>query len=124
MSKVNMLNLDDAVSGILNEYGDDVKDYVEDSINEVAAQSVQKLKSKTSGAGPWKKYPKTWTSKTEKERISVSATVYNRSHYQLTHLLEFGHAKQNGGRTRAFPHIAEVNDWAQSEVIKRIEEKV
>lgn len=50
--------------------------------------------------------------------------TYNAKHYRLTHLLEFGHAKQNGGRTRAFPHIAEVNDWAQEEVEKRMEGKI
>ena len=31
--------------------------------------------------------------------------VWNKKHYRLTHLLEFGHATKNGGHTIAQPHI-------------------
>ena len=53
------------------------------------------------------KYKKSWTVKTTKENANaLEVTVHSKNRYQLAHLLEFGHAKRNGGRTRAFPHIA------------------
>ena len=53
------------------------------------------------------KYKKSWAVKTTKENANaMEVTVHSRNRYQLAHLLEFGHAKRGGGRTRAFPHIA------------------
>ena len=54
-------------------------------------------------------YRDNWTAKKTTASIgSVVWTVYNDKTYRLTHLLEHGHAKQNGGRTKAIPHIAPV----------------
>lgn len=68
------------------------------------------------------KYKKSWTVKTTKENSnSLELTVHSRNRYQLAHLLEFGHAKRNGGRTRAFPHIAPAEQRAAELLEKEVE---
>ena len=65
------------------------------------------------------KYKKSWAVKTTKENANaMEVTVDSRNRYQLAHLLEFGHAKRGGGRTRAFPHIAPAEE-AAAELLER-----
>lgn len=65
------------------------------------------------------KYKKSWAVKTTKENANaLEVTVHSKNRYQLAHLLEFGHAKRNGGRTRAFPHIAPA-EAAAAELLER-----
>ena len=53
------------------------------------------------------KYSKSWTAKKTKENShSLEMTVHSKDRYQIAHLLEKGHAKRNGGRVAAIPHIA------------------
>ncbi len=66
------------------------------------------------------KYKKSWSvDETSKSRQGASYTVHA-GQYQLTHLLENGHAKRGGGRTRSFPHISVGEELAITEIKQRI----
>lgn len=118
---IQPVKFDETVREILNDYDHDVNEIVEESIEEVAKDAQKTLKK--AGTFNGKDYKRAWATKIEKKRIYTTATIYNKKP-GLTHLLEFGHVKQNGGRTRAFPHIAPVNEQVQTEVVQNIEEKL
>lgn len=92
-------------------------------IQEVAKESVKKLKN-TSPKGATGKYRRGWAWKVEKnfrKRYNAYAVVYGKTGtYQIAHLLEHGHAKRGGGRTRSIEHIKPVEEWAIDEAYDRI----
>lgn len=97
--------LADEVMKGLTEYADlateDLKQAVQDAGNTVKNQ-IKNTAPKDTGA-----YAKSWTvKKTNETADSLTVVVHSRNRYQLAHLLEFGHAKRNGGRVAARPHIA------------------
>ena len=68
------------------------------------------------------KYAKSWrTKKTKETSTELEVTVYSPSRYMLAHLLEHGHAKRNGGRVRAIPHIAPAEEAAEEALLRDIE---
>lgn len=98
----------DAINDILEEYGDTARSAIEAATKETAKQVAKELQS----AGDFNggaEYRKGWTSRVELTRTGASAVVYNKAKPGLSHLLEFGHAKRNGGRTRAFNFIAPID---------------
>jgi len=101
----------------LQEYADLATDDMKAAVKkagDAAKKDVQQGAPVKSG-----KYKKSWTVKTTKENSnSLEVTVHSRNRYQLAHLLEFGHAKRGGGRTRAFPHIAPAEQKA-AELLER-----
>lgn len=69
-------------------------------------------------------YSKSWVISKQKGRPGepMRYIVHNREHYRLTHLLEKGHAKRGGGRTRAIPHIAPAEEAAKEKFVQDVEE--
>lgn len=51
-------------------------------------------------------------------------TVHNKTDYQITHLLEYGHASRNGGRVKPRVHIKPVEEKMVTELQERIEKAV
>lgn len=114
------------MNAILEQYGAEVIDVVTKAADDVSKDSRVDLRKNSTGEFENRSgdYRRGWRTRLDKGRIKVEAHVYNKTNYRLTHLLEFGHAKQNGGRTQAFPHIEGVNREAQEEFEQRIREGV
>ncbi len=112
-------NFADYISQMLQDYGVEVVKAMTLSIDEVAKESVKRLKD-DSPKGNTGKYARGWAVKFERGALRAGATIYGKTGtYQLAHLLEKGHAKRNGQRSRAFVHIAPVEQWAINEVHDR-----
>ena len=86
-----------------------MEDYAKLVVDDLKAD-VQKagktVKQQIESTAPKKtgKYSKSWMIKKTRETSDSIQIVVHSKRYQLTHLLEFGHAKRGGGRTRAFAY--------------------
>jgi len=115
--------LADAVNEILKAYGDHVTAGMKEAVKKIANEA----KRETRNASPKRtgKYRKGWAVKDTSTRLSAEAIVHNRTSYQLTHLLEKGHALRRGGRTighvKAFPHIGPAEERAVKNFEKAVE---
>lgn len=99
----------------LQLYKSEVEDEIEIAKDEVSKEAVQELKKnspKLTGS-----YSKGWRIK----KIGNSTVIHNQTDYQLTHLLENGHAKADGGRTQAYPHIRPAEEKVIDKFTKRVE---
>lgn len=104
----------------LQEYADLATEDMKAAVKKVG----NKAKSDVQAGTPVRtgKYKKSWAVKTTKENANVmEVTVHSKNRYQLAHLLEFGHAKRGGGRTRAFPHIAPAEEAAAELLVREVE---
>ena len=111
--------LADTVSEMLTDYADMASDEMKKAVKD-AGNTVKKAIGEGAPVNTGK-YAKSWSVKNTKENAhALEVTVYSRNRYQLAHLLEHGHAKRNGGRTRAIPHIAP----AEQKGIEQLEREI
>lgn len=90
-------NFQAAMRKLLKEYGEDAFKICDDSAKTAARQATSELK-KTSPTGATGRYARGWSHKTLRQTIgNVSQIIYNRTDYQLTHLLEKPHETGYGG---------------------------
>ena len=115
-----------AISEALAEYTQEVAACSDECVDYVAERCAEKLTSssprrKTNGGD----YAKSWAVDTVYSKLGNKRVLVRNKLYQLTHLLENGHAKKGGkGRTKAIPHIKPVEEWAQEELPKQFKERM
>lgn len=119
----------DQLSEIFDDYSRDMKRKVNNSVDKVGKESVQRLRNESPKRPGHGEYARSWTIKRERGRNGINDfTIHNKEHYRLAHLLEKGHmivnAKGTYGRTRAIPHIKPVEEYFNLEVVQEIQREL
>ena len=117
--RVSVDQMADAIMDGLMEYAEIATDVMKGCVKK-AGNTVKK---ETQAGAPVRtgKYKKSWAVKRQRETSNtLEVVVHSRNRYQLTHLLEKGHAKRGGGRVRAIPHIAP----AEEKGVRELEEGI
>lgn len=103
----------------LADYSEDVTENLKKEVRAVAKDAVAKLKA--TSPRDTGEYASGWKSRVEYESADdIRVRIYNSKKPQLTHVLENGHAKTNGGRVDGIPHIGPV----EKEVRDKLDAKV
>ena len=101
------------IQNILDEYSDDLKENIGEVMGKVGRKGVQMLQSTSPKAEKSQysgTYAKGWKLSVENHRnLTHNAVIYN-VHAGMPHLLEYGHLMRNGKRSKAHPHIQQVED--------------
>lgn len=126
--KVSPEELPEAIQKRLEDYKSDLTKKVNEKLEDVAKDTAEKLRQ----GGPYNertgKYTPDWDYKERNNASSVLASkeysVYNKKHYQLTHLLEKGHLSRSGTRVRPFEHIYPAEQEAEKEALEKVEDAV
>lgn len=122
-SRIQIDQLADTVMRELENYAETTTCGVKAAVKK-AANTVKKEISATAPVRTGK-YAKSWATKTTGENShAIEITVHSRNRYQLAHLLEHGHAKRNGGRVAARPHIAAAEQRGIEELEREIERSI
>lgn len=111
-------NLAYEIAKELERYADVIEEEMEVAKKEVAKELVSELK-RTSPRDTGS-YATGWRVK----KVGNIQVVHNATDYQLTHLLENGHAKSSGGRVPAKVHIRPAEEKAIEEYESRINKAV
>ena len=116
-----------SIDGLADAVQQELSDYVEsttDAVKDAVRHAGKNVKSGIEASAPARtgKYKKSWAVKeTDENSHKLVVTVHSRNRYQLAHLLEHGHAKRNGGRVAARPHIAQAEEKGIRELESEIE---
>ena len=107
------------ITQAIADYTEDVAAAIEAEVEVTSQVIVEEIRANS----PRKTgdYAKGWTRRKSQQPGSISYTIHNRSKPQLTHLLEHGHAKRNGGRVEGRPHIGPAVDKHIPAMERRIE---
>lgn len=126
--KVTVNNLQDAIKDILDDYGDQVYENLEEITQRIGKKGVEAVRNSSKEAFNGKVYASGWGMTVEKNRLYTSVIIHNKKQAGLAHLLEHGHVKANGtgryGQWDGVEHLLPVEekliDEYESEVVRNL----
>lgn len=106
MDSVSLSFLGEAITQAVGEYGRELDEQVRKDVS-AAARTARKEISEISARSLHKSgdYAGSWAVGDDSGSFGCKKVVYSKKP-GLPHLLEKGHATRNGGRSRAYPHVA------------------
>lgn len=129
MSSIKPEELQKVVMDYLENYKEDIQEDVEETTDIVTKKARDELKQSSKDKfklhGRDNPYYSGWTTKIQRKgKLKYHKVIWNKTNYQLTHLLEFGHATSNGGRTKAIPHIRPIEQKYNVEFVDLLEKRI
>lgn len=126
--KVTVNNLQDAIKDILDDYGDQAYENLEEITQRIGKKGVEAVRNSSKEAFNGKVYASGWGMTVEKNRLYTSVIIHNKKQAGLAHLLEHGHVKANGtgryGQWDGVEHLLPVEekliDEYESEVVRNL----
>ncbi len=111
-------NFSKELAAALANYSKEVADGLENAKTNAAKDVVKFLRAnspKQTGA-----YAKGWRI----TEVGTAQVIHNKTRYQLTHLLEYGHVKAKGGRVAAKVHIAPAEQQGIEKFVSDVEKVI
>lgn len=118
---------EDAIKDLLEDYAKEINDIIDEETKAIADESKKKISQIIRGKVNGRTYYRGFSVKKGEKYggfIREYVLYHTAPHYRLTHLLEKGHATRNGGQTRAFTHFKDIETWLQTELPKRVIDRV
>lgn len=119
MGNVRIDRLAAAIAEELEAYKQDITEGLKREIREAAETCKNEIKQnapKLTGD-----YKKSWRLKEAYEsEEDIRIVIHSQKEYRLTHLLEYGHAKRDGGRVIGRAHIRPAEQHAEENLMKKV----
>lgn len=121
-----MIDLENEIAKALSEYSQEVTDKIKNAVDIVSAEVDIEIKNKIPFTQRTGRYVKAFRIKNTYENQYAKTNVWHVAdgQHRLTHLLEHGHAKLNGGRVKAYPHVQYGEDLAAKRMLELAREAV
>ena len=108
MANIDIGQLASEITKAVMEYTEDVSEAIDKRVDEVAKE----VRDEAAREAPKRTgdYAKGFKVTKQDSGGSSRRIVWNKKHSRRVHLLEFGHAKRNGGRVQGRPHLRPAYD--------------